>query len=60
MFECYTKHHLQIKHDKAKPRVIGRRKATGPAFERGIAGLPEQTLKAALPGIGNQLFFWDK
>jgi len=46
-------------HENAKPRVIGRRKATGPAntYSSGIAGLPEELRKLGYRVRVAQLFF---
>jgi hypothetical protein len=50
---------VEFTRENAKPRVIGGRKATGPAntFSSGIAGLPERVVKTGLPGRGGPVFF---
>ncbi len=48
----------KIAHENAKPRVIGRRKATGPPqADRRVA---RGALKAGLPGNGGTAFFFAK
>ena len=51
---------LEFTREKAKPRVIGGRKATGPVntFSSGIAGLPEKVVKTGLPGRGGPVFLF--
>ena len=51
---------MERTREKAKPRVIGGRKATGPAntFSSGIAGLPEEVVKTGLPGRGGSVFLF--
>jgi hypothetical protein len=50
----------EFTREKAKLRVIGGRKATGPAntFSSGIAGLPEKVLKTGLPGKGDPVLLF--
>ena len=51
---------LEFTREKAKPRVIGGRKATGPVntFSSGIAGLPEKVVKTGLLGSSGPVFLF--